>query len=211
MKAAHITSIAIIIASLIIGIYFYPQLPDQVASHWNTKGEVNGYIPKFWGAFLMPIITIGLFLLFLWLPKADPYKKNVEKFRGHYDWLIVVIILFLFYIHIITTLWNTGYQINMSITIMIALAGLFYYIGVMLPKSKRNWFMGIRTPWTLSSDKVWQKTHKLGGVLFRISALIILIGTFFSEYLLWFVLVPVLATVIWTFIYSYVEYKKVKR
>jgi len=203
--------ILLIILSFIIGIYAYSVLPDQIASHWNARGEVDGYMGKFWGLFLFPIILIFLYLLFLIIPRIDPLKKNIEKFREYYDYLILVIFLFLFYVFLLTILANLGYRFNMTKTIIPAVGLLFFYIGFILNKVKRNWFIGIRTPWTLSNERVWDKTHKLGSKLFKISGIIILIGIFFQDYLVWFILIPVIVTVVWLFIYSYLEYKKLKK
>ena len=81
MKKSNIIILIIILISFSIGIYFHSKMPAEMASHWNIKGEVDGYISKFWGLFLMPIISIGMFLLFLFIPKIDPLKSNIEKFR----------------------------------------------------------------------------------------------------------------------------------
>jgi len=96
----------------------------------------------------------------------------------------------------------------MNIALIPALGFLFFYIGMIMKHLKRNWFIGIRTPWTISSDKVWDKTHKLGGILFRISGVITIFGIFFKNYLLWFVLAPLLVSAVWLIVYSYLEYRK---
>ena len=210
MKKTTILALIIIILSFLISIYFYPQLPDQMASHWNSKGEVDDYMSKFWGSFLMPIVSLGILLLFIFIPKIDPLKKNIQAFRKYYDMFIIIMILFLFYIHILTLLWSLNIKYNMTQMLIPAIAILFYYISILMKNSKRNWFIGIRTPWTLSNDKVWEKTHKLGSKLFKISAIIILIGTFFEKYFILFIIAPVLFTTVSSIIYSYFEYKKLK-
>ena len=203
MNKAIIFSIFLIILSIIIGIIVYPSLPEKVISHWNSAGEANGFMPKFWGIFLLPIILIGMFLLFLLIPAIDPLKKNIKKFRGTFDIFVGLIMLFLFYIYILSLMANFGVMFNMSVMIVPALAVLFFYIGILLEKSERNWFIGIRTPWTLSSDRVWKKTHKLGAVLFKISAVICLLGLIFPEFIVWFILVSALLSAIILFVYSY--------
>ena len=208
MKKAQIITIIIILISFAVGVYFYPQFPDKMASHWNIQGEVDGYISKFWGAFLMPIVCLGLFLLFLLIPRIDPLKRNIEKFRKYFDTFIVLIILFLFYVYLLTVFWNVGISFNMSRVILPAIGILFYYIGVLLKHAKRNWFIGIRTPWTLSSDNVWEKTHKLGSKLFKTAGVIALLGIFFQSLAIWLILVPVILVSVYTIFYSYFEYKK---
>lgn len=200
--------IAIIILSFIIGMWFYASMPDRMASHWNAQGQVDGYMSKFWGLFLMPIMCLFVYLLFLFLPRIDPLKENIEKFRKQFDWLIGLIILFLFYVYLLSIVWNTGREFNMTMAIIPAIGILFFLIGALIEKAKRNWFVGIRTPWTLSSDEVWEKTHKLGGKMFKISGIIALIGIMFPQFAFIFLLVPVISAAVYTTIYSYFEYKK---
>ncbi len=208
MKKNNIIIILIILTSFFIGVYFYPQMPDEMASHWNIKGEVDDYMLKFWGLFLMPIISLGLFLLFILIPKIDPLKDNIEKFRKYFDAFIVLIIVFLFYIYLLSIFWNLGFRFDMGRLMVPALGILFYYCGILVENAKRNWFIGIRTPWTLSNEKVWEKTHKIGGKLFKIAGLIAFLGIFFPNYSFYFILVPVLLVAVYTIAYSYSEYQK---
>jgi len=208
MKKTSIIILVIILLSFAIGVYLYPQMPDTMASHWGIRGEVNGYMPKFWGLFLMPIVSVGVLLLFMVIPKIDPLKANIEKFRKYFDWFIVLIIFFMFYIYILSILWNTGVKFDMEQLIIPALGVLFYYCGILTENAKRNWFIGIRTPWTLSSDEVWRKTHKMGGKLFKIVGVITLLGALFPNYIFFFVFIPVIFVAVYTIAYSYFEYKK---
>ncbi len=208
MKKSKTIILGIIILSFVIGAYFYPQMPDKVASHWNVQGEVDGYMSKFWGLFLMPIVSIGLLLLFILIPKIDPLKENIEKFRKYFDDFMVLMIIFLFYIYVLTLAWNIGLRFDMGQAIIPAMGLLFYYVGTLLTNTKRNWFIGIRTPWTLSSDKVWEETHRVGGKLFKLAGIITILGLFFLNWLLWFVVVPVILFALCTFIYSYFVYQK---
>jgi uncharacterized membrane protein len=211
MRKANILVLAVILVSFIIGIVLYPSMPEKMASHWNEKNEVNGYMPKFWGLFLMPIISVILFGLFLLIPKIDPMKKNIEKFRKYFDNFMILIFLFMFYIYTLTLLWNSGYRFSMISLMSPAFAVLFYYAGVLIQNAKQNWFIGIRTPWTLSNEKVWDKTHKIGGKMFKISGILSLGGIFSGNYAIFFVLVPIIFTAIFTLVYSYVVYVKIKK
>ncbi len=210
MKKSYVIAIGMILLSFIVGIYFYPQMPERMASHWNAQGQVDGYVSRFFGLFLIPLISVGLFLLFIAIPKIDPLKRNIKTFRKYYDRFVVLIIIFLLYVYVLTILWNLGVEFNMSQLLMPALGVLFYYCGVLLENAKRNWFIGIRTPWTLSNEKVWEKTHKVGGKLFKIAGIITAVGVFFDN-ALFFALVPVLVVAVYTVIYSYLEYQKLFR
>ena len=208
MEKSKIIILGIIALSFILGIFLYPQMPDKMASHWNIDGQVDSYMSKFWGVFLMPIISVGLLFVFMLIPKIDPLKENIEKFRKYFDKFIILIILYLSYIHFLSIVWNLGARFDIGQFIMPAMGILFYYIGVLIQNSKRNWSIGIRTPWTLSSEKVWDKTHKIAGKLFKVAGIIAFLGIFFSRNAIFFVIVPVILIIVYTFIYSYFEYKK---
>ncbi|MCX6775658.1 MAG: SdpI family protein [Candidatus Micrarchaeota archaeon] len=211
MRTNELTITAVILLSFIIGAYFYPAMPDNIASHWNAVGEVDGYLPKFWSLFLMPLVITVSMLCIVLIPRVDPLKANIEKFRRHYDAFSVILALFFFYLYILTILWNVGMKFNMMQLMAPAFAVLFYYTGVMIENSKKNWFIGIRTPWTLSSEKVWNKTHKLGGKLFKAAGVIALLGIFFPSYAFLIIVVPVVVVAAYTAIYSYLEYNKETR
>ncbi len=201
---------SIILLSFILSIYFYPMMPEMMASHWNAQGNVDGYMPKFWGLFLMPFVLTFLLLLFNVIPKIDPLD-NIKKFRKYYDGFVIVMSVFMLFIHVQIILWNLGYQISPNYYIPVSIGLLFFYVGVLCENSKRNWFVGIRTPWTLSSEKVWNKTHKLGGKLFKIAGILAIIGVFFKDYAVYFILVPTLFVSVFLIVYSYVEFRKEKK
>ncbi len=209
MNKSEVAALGIILLSFIIGIYFYNQMPEKMAFHWNVKGEVDSYAPKFLGLFLMPAISLMIFLLFIVIPKIDPLKQNIEEFRGYYDGFMILTIGFLFYTYILTILWNYGFRFSIGQLITPAFGILFYYCGILIENAKRNWFIGIRTPWTLSNEEVWNKTHRIGGRLFKLAGIISFAGAALQKYALFFVLVPVLLVSIYTVIYSYFEYQRV--
>lgn len=211
MKKTQTILVALVLLSFAVGILLYPQMPDRVASHWNINSEVDGYMGKFWGLFLMPVISAALVLMFILIPKIDPLKANIAKFRRHYNRFVLLVLVFLFYIYLLTILWNLGMRFDMGIMLVPALAGLFYYCGVLVGNAKRNWFIGIRTPWTLSSDRVWEKTHRLGAKLFKAAAVVMLLAVLLPPYTFWFAIIPVLAITVYLVVYSYIEYRKETR
>jgi len=144
-------TLLVILISFIIAFYFYPQMPEKMASHWNTENVVDGYMPKSLGLFLIPLILLALAMLFAVIPKIDPLRENIKKFKLHYNRLVLIITVFLFYVYMLTIIWNIGLEFNMGQVLIPAIAVLFYYLGILLEKAKRNWFIGIRTPWTLSN------------------------------------------------------------
>ncbi len=211
MNKSAIIVLLIILLSFAIGVYLYPQMPDRLASHWNTQGEADGYASKFWGLFLIPLLSLGLFFLFLVIPKIDPLKANVDKFRKYFDGFMVVFFIFLFYLYLLTILWNVGLRFNMIQLLSPAFGVLFFYCGIMIENAKRNWFIGLRTPWTLSNEEVWNKTHRVGGQLFKIAGLIALGGFILPDLALFLILFPALFFTFYITIYSYFEHKKISR
>lgn len=209
-KKTKIIISLILLLSFIISFYFYPQIPDKMATHWNARGEVNGYMSKLLGTFLIPFILLGLTLVFLTIPKIDPLKENVEKFRKYYDGFIIIFLIFMVSVHLQVVLWNIGIRISPNVIMPVGIGILFFYTGILCENAKRNYFIGIRTPWTLASDRVWDKTHKLGGKLFKIAGIIALVGIFFRDYALFFALVPAILFSVYTVVYSYLEYRKEK-
>ncbi len=164
---------------------------------------------KFWELFIVPFLTVFLSVLFFWLPKIDPLKENVKTFQRYYNATIVGIIFFLFYIHLLTIAWNVGYIFDMGKMIVFPMAILWYGIGTALPHIKQNWFMGIRTPWTMANPRVWEETHLWGGKAFRYSAVVCLIGVLLPSYLMfWFLIIPISVSGLGSVIYSYLLFKK---
>lgn len=210
MRTLRIASLILIILTFILALYFYNSLPDRIASHWGINGEVNGTMARVW-IFLVPGMSLALFLLFLVLPLLDPLKKNYPKFRRHYEGFVFILVLFMSFIFLVTLLWNLGYELNINRFIALPIAVLLLYAGILISNSKRNWFVGIRTPWTLSSDAVWDETHRVGGVLFKISGVIAFLGVVFPSYTFWFILVPVLLSALFSVIYSYVVFRRMKK
>ncbi|MDD3170508.1 MAG: SdpI family protein [Candidatus Paceibacterota bacterium] len=199
---------SVIIIAFLMGIFSYPLVPDRMASHWNEQGLVNGYVSKGVGLFFFPILILIISLFLLLIPKIDPLKKNIEKFQEEYDLFVVWFTVFFFYIYALTLLWNMGATFSMTLVLMPAFAALFYFMAILLEKAKRNYFIGIRTPWTLASDEVWNKTHKLGAKLFKIVALFTLISVFFTQFSFYFVFIPLIVFSLYLVFYSYSEFKR---
>ena len=199
----------LIIVSTRAGIFLWNQLPDPMASHWGVDDQVNGTMSKFWGVFLMPVITIVMLLMFLVIPSIDPLKANIAQFREYFNTFIALIVGFMVYIYGLTLVWNLGNtSFRMSAAMLPALGLLFVFAGTMIGKAKRNYFIGIRTPWTLSSDKVWDETHRVGGKLFIASGLLALLGALFPNFAIWFIMVPLLGTSLFTVVYSYYLFQR---
>jgi uncharacterized membrane protein len=150
-----------------------------------------------------------MFLLFLVIPSIDPLKANILQFRETFNAFVVVVTGFMVYIYGLTLAQNLGYtSFRMSAAMLPALGLLFIFVGFLIERTKRNFFIGIRTPWTLSSDSVWQETHRVGGQLFKASGILALAGVFFPAYSFWFLLVPLICSSLFAVAYSYVLFQR---
>jgi len=210
MEIMRAIALGIVILSFITAIYFYPQMPEQMASHWNINGQVDGYTGKGVGVFFMPILSLAMFFLFVFLPKLDPMKQNYKAFINEYNALIALLIGFFYYIYLLTMGFNLGYEFDFTRFLSPAFGILFYFLGVVIQKAKQNWFVGIRTPWTLSSERVWEKTHKISGDLFKAAGIVALLGVVLPQMLLASVAV-ILASAIFGVVFSYIEFNKEKK
>jgi len=209
-RSTVIASLVFILAAVALSLAVYSRLPEPMASHWDVNDQVNGTTSRFWGAFLMPILASVMLGLFLVIPGIDPLKANIAKFRGFFNTFIALIMAFLLYLHVLSIAWNLGVQsFRMSTALLPALGLLFAFAGVMMRQAKRNFFIGIRTPWTLSSDKVWDETHRLGATLFIASGVLALLGALLpGPVAYWLVLAPIMASTLIVIVYSYVLWRR---
>ena len=210
IRSTTIFVLILIIAATSAGLLVWNHLPDRMASHWNVNDQVDGYTSRFWGVFLMPLISLGMLGLFLLIPSIDPLKANIAKFREAFNLFIAWMMAFLLYLYGLTLAWNLGYQrFKMSQAMLPALGLVMIFAGWMMRKAKRNFFIGIRTPWTLSSDRVWEQTHRVGSVLFIVSGALAFFGVFLpGATAFWLILVPITASTVFVIAYSYMLYQQ---
>jgi uncharacterized membrane protein len=198
----------VIILTVLMTLVVYPVMPDRVASHWNAAGDLDGTMPKLWGLALLPLLMCGFCALFIVIPRIDPLRYNYPKFQDYYDGFILVFAAFFFLIQLQIILWGLGIFISPNLTMPVMIGSLFIYIGFLLERAEPNWFVGIRTPWTLSSDSVWKKTHQMGAKLFKLAGIVSMIGILAGIYAYLFILIPVISVALYTVAYSYIEFKK---
>ncbi|MFH0737479.1 MAG: SdpI family protein [Candidatus Micrarchaeota archaeon] len=203
--------ILLIFVSVAVGAYAYALLPDPVASHWGISGEPDGYMPRGAGAFFLPALLAALFSLLIVIPRIDPLRANIEAFKTSYHRFVLVVMSFLFIVYLQSILWNLGTEISFNLTMPVMLGVMLFFVGILLQKAKRNWFIGIRTPWTLSSDDVWEKTHMLGAKVFKAVGVASVVSVFLPAYAMLIVIGLLLAASVGLVIYSYVAYARLAR
>lgn len=189
--------------------WFY--LPDgqKIPVHWGLDGKPDRYGGKLEGLGMMPLITGILIILFWAIPKIEPRKLNFEKSMKAYKVIVGLLMVLMFVIHASTIINALGVSFNLDRVVFLAVGVLFIGIGNVMGKIRSNFFMGIRTPWTLSSELSWRKTHRLGGWLFVSMGLIVIAAGFVQQKLFSIVmLVGIISIVVVLFVYSYLIWKK---
>lgn len=206
----EIIPLLVLVGTILAGFYFFLNLPPIVPTHWGINGQVDAWGSRNITLFLPPALILVVYLLFLVLPYFDPKKENYQKFSSTYHGFKSALMVFFFLLYLITGFAGLGYSLPVDKIITLMIAVLFILIGSYLPKLKTNWFMGIRTPWTLSSEAVWQKTHVVGGKLFMLEGILIIASLFLLKgaWLFSFFIISILLLVIFVFAYSYWVYRK---
>lgn len=157
--------IFLLLVIFIVGAFVYPDLPTRVPFHWNIRGEVDGYTTPFWGAFGLPLLALAIYILMGLLPRIDPKKENYPRFRGPYQLIRWGITLFLLLLQTLILMVSLGRQVNIPLLVQLGIGLLFILFGSIMPRLAFNYFVGIRTPWTLADEEVWTKTHQMAGKL----------------------------------------------
>jgi len=206
---ANLLSYLFIVAAVAVAAFLYPRLPDAVPTHWNINGEVDGYMPKPWGVIVLPLAAILVFVVMRLIPVISPKGYRTESFASVVHIFQVTAVGFMSLVAILALLAGSGVNVPLNEVIFAALGVMFMIIGNYLGKTRKNFFLGIRTPWTLASDEVWGRTHRVAGRLFILLGLMMLAGVFF-EVPVWALLGMLGALVVVPVVYSYVIYRKVE-
>jgi len=198
-----------IAAAFVFSAAVYNRLPDQVPVHWDWTGQPDRWGSRLEGAFLMPAFALLMWVLLRFLPKIDPRRANYARFGDTYDFVVTTIVTFMAGLHVVVLGATLGWPIALNRVIPGAVGVLLIVIGNLLPRARSNWWFGIRTPWTLSSDRVWQKTHRVGGYLLIVAGLGMLLQAAVAQRwtaVLSLVLVVVCAA--GTMVYSYLKWRE---
>jgi uncharacterized membrane protein len=200
----------LIVLGFALGVYFYPSLPSRVPIHWNSKGQIDGYGGKFLGAFGIALVNLGMYLLFLVLPCIDPKRKNYKGFQSTYQYLKYLLIVFFLGLEVTILLIATGVVVNTTIFIQVLVSLLFILLGNVMGRFKHNYFVGIKTPWTLANEEVWRKTHRMAAPIWVIAGIInillTIIGMGFNG--IAFIII-IAAIVVVPTVYSYIIYQQI--
>ncbi len=163
----------LVIIAVVATLAVYPRLPELVPTHWNVNGEVDDWSSRLWGAWTIPLVMAAMLLAFRAFPLIDPRRENYPKFAGAYEGILIIVLLFMLALHVSLLATMLGRPVAVMRLLPVGIGLLLIGIGALLPKARSNWFLGIRTPWTLSNDRVWERTHKFGGAVMMATGVLI--------------------------------------
>jgi uncharacterized membrane protein len=205
----ELPSFIILAIAWVAGWYFYQHFPAQVVTHWNFYGQPDAWGGKTANAWMFPGILTAMYILFSILPNFDPRKDRYPEFGKVYSLFKNIFLLVMLIVMLAAGLYNLGYNVQIQYVVPTVIGLLMIVIGNYMGKIKPNWFMGIRTPWTLSSENVWNKTHRVGGYAFIVFGLILIVVPFLPAALgLTAFVAGILIVTFGTFVYSYLVYRQ---
>lgn len=204
----ELPQLIILVGMFVVAAMSWSTAPDRIPVHWNAAGDIDRYGGRFEGILLMPLIALGLYLLLAFIPRIDPGRANYAQFQGAYAVIRVVLMLLLAVVYGIMHVSMRGVNVDMGLLLPLLMGGMLIALGGVLGKIRPNWFVGIRTPWTLSSKTSWARTHRVGGWAFMIAGVLVLVGGLVStEAAVWTLLGSMLPLVVGLFVYSYVVWR----
>lgn len=215
VRGYWIVAIGLVALATVVSAWLYPSLPDRIPTHWNISGQVDGYGSKQWAVFLMPAFMVGMLVLFHFLPALSPKHFEVDAFRPTYLYIMVVLTGLFAYLHLLTlyAVWQSAVQNRQFDLGRPLIAGIFLMLamlGNVLGKVRKNFYIGVRVPWTLASDRVWNDTHRLAAWIMVACGLVgfvmIVIGipiVYSFVLLIGSAIVPI--------VYSFVHYKALEK
>jgi uncharacterized membrane protein len=159
-------NIFLIVLTFAVGLLFYSRLPAQMPMHWNIRGEIDNYMPKEQAAWWLPVMMVIMWVVFQVLPKFDPKKDKYHLFRHEYEIIQTGIIGFFAYLYGIIIYASMNPGLDITPFLFVGLGMLFILMGNYMSKIRQNYFLGIKTPWTLSSEANWNKTHRFASWCF---------------------------------------------
>lgn len=165
IQRSLIAQALLLVATIIFSIVYGAHLPDQVVTHWGINGQPNGWGSKWISLLMMPGTLLVMMLLTVALPKLSPKNFELERSGGTYGWAMFLVSALMALLHVVIVLKTAGAAFDIGRVMFAVLFAFWIFLGNVIGKVKRNYYMGIRTAWTLSSEPVWNATHRAAGRL----------------------------------------------
>ncbi|MFK7957425.1 MAG: SdpI family protein [Lysobacterales bacterium] len=207
-NANMISGLLIALACVAIALV-YSKMPETVATHWNATGEADGFSSRLTGALLGPGSALLTWLIMWAIPKISPKGFQTHEFATVMNVFQVVLVLFMLGVGAIIVMTALGYDISTERVVPAATGLLFIVLGNYLSKVRKNFFVGIRTPWTLASDEVWARTHRVAGYCFVVSGLALLVAGFTGAGLVPLIIISMIAGLL-PVAYSFFIYRQIE-
>jgi uncharacterized membrane protein len=206
-KVTLIITTLVMLIPMFIGLLLWDKLPEQIPSHWNIHGVVDGWSSKGFAVFFFPALLMTIHWVCVFASCTDPKAKNYHpKMIGLVLWICPVLSLILNSLVYTAAL---GYPINMEIIMPLLVGLMFIIVGNLLPKCRQSYTMGIKLPWTLANEENWNKTHRFGGKVWAVGGVIIMATAFLGSF--WLLIATMVVMVAAPTIYSYCLYRKQTR
>ena len=205
-KKEMILSVVLCLLPIVLGLFLWKRLPEQVPTHFGLNNEPNGYSSKVFAVFGLPAFMAALDALCLFGLSSDPRAEKHSKVLDRIMlWFIPGLSILVSSLCLLTAI---GKRINIALVMQLLIGVVFIVVGNYLPKCRRNYTMGIKLPWTLNDDDNWNYTHRLGGFVWVIAGLVMLVNAFIGS--LWILLAVIFAAVIVPTAASYIYYRRHK-
>ena len=207
-QAAFVGAI-LTVACIALAVWAYPQAPPVIPTHWDFSGHPNGYMSRFWGLALHPLLVFGTCALLWLIPAISPKGFRLDSSVRAFNAVIVAVMLFEAVIATVAIRAAVGGEMLSMGSVSVGIGLLFVVIGNVMSKFRKNFFVGIRTPWTLASDEVWLRTHRFGGWTFVIGGIALAAGGFMTAGPTIMIAIITLIVVL-PIVYSYVAYRQIE-
>jgi len=207
LRTRHLVGGGIVLLTALASALAYPEMPAEMVTHWGTDGP-DGSMDRTVALAVFPALALAMLAMFELLPRIDPLGEAITDLEGYYDLLVVTVVGLLAYVHGVVIAWNLGWEFEIVQALAPAVAVVYFVAGVVIGRVDKNWFVGIRTPWTLSSERVWERTHERGAPLFKLSGLAALGAVALPEYGVYFLVGPVAVSALYLTVYSYLTYRR---
>ena len=206
---ANVLSFLFIGVAVAVAAYLYPALPEQIPTHWNIDGEVDDYTAKPWGVMILPLAAILVFVVMRLIPLISPKGFRTDSFMDVVNVFTVAMVGFMSGVAVLVLLEANGQDVWINEMIFVGVGLLFMILGIYMAKVRKNFFIGIRTPWTLASDEVWNRTHRFGGKMFVLTGVFMILNGFVRFPMPW-LLASIVIVALVPVIYSYVIYRQIE-
>lgn len=213
MRRAHTWYSALVIATAAaMSAAVYTRLPERVPVHWTLSGEADRFGTRIEGAWLLPAVMLAVWVVMRLLPRIDPRRANYAKMQSTYDFIVNAVLTAVLAMHLVVLAAGLGYVIPMRRFVPLLFGVFFVAFGNVLPRTRPNWWFGVRTPWTLSSDRVWTRTHRVAGYAMTTTGIVTLVAAALPGSLpLAAAIAVAVVAAFWMVIYSYVAWRQEQR